>query len=77
MKLTVKNTKNKIVIIKDAMNKIIPFVFSYDTKTGRAGLFLRAKTSVVVARENGKGYAVQVYVNIPGSYAVVNGKKVK
>lgn len=78
MKLTITNTKNKLVLIKDAMGKTMSTAFSYDTKTGKTGLYLlSAQGTVLMARKNGESYAVKIFVTIPGSYALLNGKKVK
>lgn len=84
MKLTIKNTKGKDVKIRDAMGRHIPHVFEYDTKTKRARLFLYAKvdgsnnSSVVTARSSkGVGYAIKANLILPGSYAEIDGKKVK
>jgi len=79
MKLTTKNTKGKIVKIKDCMGRYIPHCFAYNTLTREASLFIYAKAgkknSIVTARKNDKGYVLKVKVVIPGSYAEVNGKR--
>lgn len=81
MILTTKNTKNKIVKVKDAMGRYIPHAFYYNTKTNKTGVYIYATTqnnkkSVATANKNGVGYVVKAYLVIPGSYAEINGKKV-
>jgi len=90
MKLTIKNTRGKIVNILDAMGRYIPHAFSYDTKTKKVGVYLYAtrlsrkgkrivpkSSTVATARKNGKGYVVKAYVVIPGSYARIDDKIIK
>lgn len=92
MILTVKNTagKGKKVKIFDARGTVIPGVVQYNTKTREVIMFLggptnsKGKSIILVSRKESKSrfYSsvafklLSVKVKIPGSYAIVNGKKI-
>ena len=63
------------------MGKTILNVYLYDTETKRATLYLacKGKKGCAVGRKKGKikGYEIMVNVEIPDSYAEINGKIVE
>lgn len=83
MKYTVKNTKGKNVKVFDNIGRQIRGVISYNTKTFEITFMptyvnpIGEKTFMSELDENGKGTIKKVTTIWRGSYAKINGVRVK
>jgi len=80
MRLTVANSKHRMVRVYDSRGVQIRTAIAFDTKTGQMELYLtgkfKGKDKLICTQTTAYDKPVIVKVKIKGAYATIDGKKI-
>lgn len=80
MKINAKTARGRRTKVYDSMGRLIGLCFYYDTNTREVGMYVSKKNvlgtyMVMTCKKNGKNRPMKVYAVWPGSYAMLDGKR--